>query len=97
MNSVSPSLSKARPLATKRLEARVLAALREVGVTVIIPCGSETDVTSYTTDSAGVEIDLVRHRLDTKNLFAVNRWRGSTVGARAGYFPNSSLTCEFRQ
>jgi hypothetical protein len=50
-----------------------------------------THVTSYTADSVD-EIDLIRQRLDAKNLFAVNRRRGSTVGFRSSYFPNSSLS-----
>ena len=53
----------------------MLAALRDVGVTVIVPTGSRTDVTPYTADSVGIEINLIRHRLDAKNFFAVNRWR----------------------
>src|SRR4030095_6030367 len=55
------------------------------------------DVASHSTHSAGVEIYLVRHRLDTKNFLTVNNvwkvWRGSAVGSRAGYFPDPSLAC----
>ncbi len=91
MNSLSPSLSKAIPLATKATEPKVLAALRDVGVTVIVPCGS-TRTSRPTPPTPLDEIDLIRHRLDTKNLFAVNRRRGSTVGSRSSYFPNSSLS-----
>src|ERR1700752_4574086 len=40
MNSLSPSLSKARPVATNGKEPKVLAARRDVGVTVIVPTGS---------------------------------------------------------
>src|SRR5215471_3516633 len=40
MNRSSPSLSKARPATTNGQEPSVLAALRDVGVTVIVPCGS---------------------------------------------------------
>src|SRR5262245_21273076 len=51
----------------------------------------QPDVTPYTADSVD-EIDFVRHRLDTKYFFTVNRWRGCTVGSRSSYFPNPSLT-----
>src|SRR5262245_3312745 len=51
-----------------------------------------TDVTPDIGDSENRGIEHIRHRLDTKNLFAVNCGRGSTVGSRAGYFPNSSLS-----
>jgi len=43
-------------------------------------------------DSENRGIEHIRYRLDTKNLFAVNRWRGSTIGSRSSYFPNSSLS-----
>ena len=33
-----------------------------------------TDVTPHSAHSAGIQIHLVRHRLDTKDLFAVDRW-----------------------
>src|SRR6266478_4567289 len=37
----SPFLLKTKPFATRGWELNVLAALRLVGVTVIVPCGSE--------------------------------------------------------
>ena len=56
--------------------------------------GKVADITSHATNSAGVEINFIRHWLDAKNLFAVNRLaRGSAVGSGAGYLPDPSLAC----
>src|SRR5215471_6920087 len=74
MNSLSPSLAKAIPLATSEVEPStkggpggvgqpvvLRAALRDVGVTVIVPCGSQrtsrptppTPLTRFTTFAIG--------------------------------------------
>src|ERR1700752_4574087 len=53
------------------------------------PYRQQTDITPYTADTVD-QIDLIRERLDAKNLFTINRWSGCTVGSRSSYFPNSS-------
>ena len=99
----SPFLLKAKPFATSGWEPRaqgvvngagqtvLSAALRVVGVTNIVP-GGKARMSRPTPPTPAVEIHFIRHRLDTKNFFAVNSRRGSAVGSGAGDFPNPSLT-----
>ena len=72
----------------------MLAALRDIGVTVIVPVRQRPDVTPYTANSISIEIDLIRHRLDAKNLFTLTliRIHASSHTASRCNFPNPSLT-----
>ena len=92
MNRLSPSLSKARPVGHNRRRGLSVGGITRYWCHGYRTLRQRTDVTSDTANSISIEIDLIRHRLDAKNLFTVNRWRGCTVGSRSSYFPNSSLT-----
>src|SRR5678816_2297659 len=55
------------------------------------PGWQPTDIAPYTANAID-EVDLARHRLNTKHLFAVDRGRRTTIGSRSGYFPHSAPT-----
>ena len=86
---------KAKPFATSGWEPNVLAALRVVGVTVIVPGGNvrtsrPTPPTPLASRFTSFDIGWIRK---TSSQLTSGGWRGSAVGSRAGYFPDPSLAC----
>ena len=66
-----------------------------VGVTVIVPGGNVADVAPHTTDSVAsrfTSFDIGWMRNTSSHIDKDGG--GCTVGSRAGYFPNPSLTCQ---
>ena len=83
----------AKPFATSGWEPNVLAALRVVGVTVIVPGGNvrtsrPTPPTPLASRLTSFDIGWMRNTSSQ-----LHGGGGSAVGSGAGYFPDPSLAC----